>query len=162
MYSLKPLTRSVYSQIPPRMIMTLVASIRCGSAAVLGADSLEVQGDFKVSVNKITPQYGIGIYDLAFAGSGIGPLVDEFGRRLQEHARTCNEVTEAGLRDALENWLTQSYASDLVRHFPTDHDQKAISGIACLRVIPSSVVALFEFYATTVKVVDKYALAGWD
>src|SRR3989304_3233029 len=87
-------------RLPKMKRMTLVASVRCGSSVVLGADSLEAVGDVKTSVKKIVPRFQVGRYDLAFAGAGNGLLVDDFERRIQEDLRTCSAVSQGDLRSA--------------------------------------------------------------
>src|ERR1700694_1737646 len=70
-------------RLPERKRMTLIAAFWCvGDQAVLCADSQETWGTYKTSVDKIIPQR-IGLYDVAYGGSGLADFVDGLGDALE-------------------------------------------------------------------------------
>jgi len=141
--------------------MTLIAAFRCGPYAVLCADSQETWGVYKVSVDKIVPQT-VGLYDLAYAGSGLGDFVDGLGDAIEAGLARSRATEERAIQHELQTILASFYSSDHVKSYPVDWNDAntAVSGVICIRVIRTSKVLLFRFSRTIVLPVKDFVLKG--
>jgi hypothetical protein len=146
--------------------MTLIAAFWCaGNQAVLCADSEEFCGDYKTSVTKIKPQeLASGLYQYAFGGSGFGDLVDKLSEMLEDALNACREQTEVGLQHEIENTLVRFYGSAPVVAYPHDpaDANSYVSGVVCIRVVPTSTIFLFKFSKTIVLPVRDFVLRGLE
>src|SRR5580658_2197966 len=105
-----------------RKRVTLISSWRCNDASVICADSQEMVGGYRATVQKITPKE-MGQFQVIVAGSGDGDLIDSFGirlkRRMDREATTSLDEFVA----IAENELAAFYEND-VRLSPLPDDQK--------------------------------------
>lgn len=146
--------------------MTLIAAFWCaGNQAVLCADSEECYGDYKTSVTKIKPRHlAGGLYQVAFGGSGLSDLVDGLGEKLEYRLDGSQGRTEPELRSEIENALVEFYESNAVVAYTRDlkDSDSYVSGVICIRVVPTETVFLFKFSKTIVLPVKDYILRGME
>lgn len=147
--------------------MTLIAAFRCaGNQAVLCADSQETHGDYKISVQKIQPRHIGPLYQVAYAASGYGDIVDALGEDLEQRLADCRASGSVSLRAALGKMLIAFYDQPTVKMYrdgfaPGDTNASP-TGVICIRVEPQGDVFLFKFSATLVTPVDDFVLCGLD
>jgi hypothetical protein len=160
------LRRGSQIEPPKRKPMTLIAAFWCaGNQAVLCADSAECYGDYKTSVTKIQPQrLSKGLYQVAFGGSGVSDLVDGLGWQLESALDACQARTELELQQEIQKSVVQFYSSDAVKAYPCDLNDlnSYVSGVICIRVVPTETVFLFKFSKTIVLPVRDFVLRGWE
>lgn len=145
--------------------MTLIAAFWClGDQAVLCADSEESYGDYKTSVTKITPLGDIfqGKYQLAYAGSGLADLVDALGEKIEQSFERGAASDWRSLQDHIQNVLVDFYDSPAIRAYPRHPNDanSTVSGIVCVRVIPTKSIFLFQFSGTIALPLKTFALKG--
>lgn len=165
------LTPKPFPFVPPtprrlsaRKRVTLIAAFRCGEDAILCADSQETWGDYKASVTKLKPQDIGSRYQLAYAGSGYGHLVDDLGNYLEQQLAECRATDARSVQAALQGILVAFYERPAITVFPADPDNAnaSVSGVICLRVVQSEKVFLFTFNKTAVLPVEDFVLRGME
>lgn len=161
----QPKPRPIPRRLSERKYVTLIAAFRCkGDGAVLCADSQESWGAYKTSVTKLQPQRIGDLYQLAYAGSGLGDLVDGLGDLLETRLAKSRASGPLSLQRELQKILVDFYKSPAVRNYPADptDPNSYVSGVVCIRVMPLSKVFLFKFSKTIVLPVKDFVLRGME
>jgi hypothetical protein len=88
-------------RLPGRNAVTFISAFRAVDGVVMGADSQETYGDYKLVVDKLAPQR-IGKYEIAVGGAGIGDLVDSLCEHVREWVGEWDTVSEQELIHLLQ------------------------------------------------------------
>ncbi len=140
--------------------MTLIAAFRCEGGVVLCADQQETVGGIRVAVNKIKPQ-DCGSYQLAFAGSGNGDLIDGFADTLRlDVEQWPPRLGENVVRGNIRNVLLDFHENE-VRLYPANSsDDKLNHCLVCIKPKDSPDVFLWELRGSVIVPIGDYALVG--
>ena len=112
--------------------MTFISAFRCDNSgsAVIGADSQETIGDYKISIEKLEPVTS-GKYHVAVGGARIGNLVDALFDYIQEWVEGWDATSERELIHLLRPKMREFYATE-VAAYPS-RSSKIIHAILCLK-----------------------------
>lgn len=141
--------------------MTFISAFRAKDGIVLGADSQETYGDYKLTVDKLNPVQ-VGEYQLAIGGSGLGDLVDDLIEQVQEWVGEWRASSENEIIQLLRPRLRNFYSVDVAAYPDTDATQKRIHALLCLKHPNNPQPILLEIKATTVRRAKNCCLVGWD
>jgi hypothetical protein len=139
--------------------MTFISAFRCDNSgsAVIGADSQETIGDYKISIDKLEPVTA-GKYYVAVGGAGIGNLVDTLFDYIQEWVEEWDATSERELIHLLRPKIREFYATE-VAAYPS-RSSKIIHAILCLKHPGNPKPLLFEIRGTTVRKARDFAFVG--
>ncbi len=147
---------------PPKgEAMTFISAFRCDNSGsvVIGADSQETIGDYKISIDKLEPVTA-GKYHVAIGGAGIGNLVDALFDYAQEWLEGWDETSERELVHLLRPKIREFYATE-VAAYPS-RSSKIIHAILCLKHHDNPRPLLFEVRGTTVRKARDFAFVGFE
>lgn len=141
--------------------MTFISAFRCDEsrAAVIGADTQETIGEYKISVEKLEP-VTVGNYHMAIGGAGNWHLVDTLFDYVQEWIEGWDETTERGLIHLLRPKIREFYTTE-VAAYPTK-SSKVIHAILCLKHCGNPNPLLFELRGTTVRKARDFSFVGFE
>lgn len=142
--------------------MTLIAAFRCYEGVVLCADQQETVGGIRVAVNKIKPQDCCN-YQLAFAGSGNGDLIDGFADALRlDVAQWPSQLDENTIRGNIRNLLLDFHENEIAL-YPADIRSDNLNHcLVCIKPKGSPDIFLWELRGSVIVPVNDYALLGHD
>lgn len=140
--------------------MTFISAFRCKDGIVLGADSQETCGDYKLTVDKLKPVKA-GSYEIAVGGCGIGDLVDSLCDHIQEWVERWPAASEREIKNLLRQKMREFYSVE-VSAYPAKKLEKRITALLCLKHDSSSDVLLFELRGSTVRRAPPFSLIGWE
>lgn len=146
--------------------MTLIAGIRCADGVVLCADSQETidvpdRGQYRVRVNKITPQ-DAGFYEVVIGGSGDGGLVDGFTDSFVEHVSDWQELLSGSeIKSKIRTLLNDYHRNEIALSAAFD-DDKHLTFLICVKPKTGSTVHLWKAVGPTVREVNDLTLLGWE
>lgn len=141
--------------------MTLIAAFRYTEGVVICADSQETAGDWRISVDKLTPR-DAGGYQIAVGGAGrCGDLIDGFTERMADDAmRWPAGLDERALKSLVQVTLVGYYDHE-VRAYPlSTPDDGIMDFLFCVRRKTDGKVFLWKLSGTAIATVDNYALIG--
>jgi 20S proteasome alpha/beta subunit len=140
--------------------MTLIAAFRCYEGVVLCADQQETVGGFRVAVNKIAPQ-DCGNYQLAFAGSGNGDLIDGLAYALRlDVERWQSRLSEAVIMGNIRNLLLDFHQNEIALYPAASTDDKLNHCLVCIKPKDTTDIYLWELRGSVIVPVGDYALLG--
>lgn len=139
--------------------MTFISAFRAKDGIILGADSQETYGDYKLVVDKLDPKQA-GEYEIAVGGCGIGDLVDDLCEHVAEWAEGWGVLSEREMQRELRSKVRSFYVAN-VAAYPS-RDSKRIQAIVCAKHSDSPHVFLFQLRGTVVTKVKDFSLIGWD
>jgi 20S proteasome alpha/beta subunit len=100
--------------------MTLIAAWKCKDGTVMCADSQETVGDYRRSVQKITPKE-MGNFEVIVAGSGNPSLIESFIIVLERQVKKSKYTAVEEFEALAEHTLERFYRHDV--HLCTDEDK---------------------------------------
>jgi 20S proteasome alpha/beta subunit len=140
--------------------VTLIAAFRCQEGVVLCADQQETVGDVRVAVNKIAPQ-DCGNYQLAFAGSGNGDLIDGFADSLRLNMEQWQpQLDENVIRGNIRNLLLDFHENEVALYPANIKDDKLNHCLVCIKPKESEDIFLWELRGSVIVPVADYSLLG--
>ncbi|MGB7498010.1 MAG: hypothetical protein WBW05_26670, partial [Candidatus Acidiferrum sp.] len=139
--------------------MTFISAFRADKGIVLGADSQETLGDWKMVVDKLDPRRS-GKYDLAMGGAGLGHLVDSLFDHILEWAEEIDTISQREIIRFLRTKVRDFYAVE-VAAYPSKQN-KLISVVLCMKHVSHPDLFLFQIRGTTVVPVGPFALVSLD
>ena len=138
--------------------MTLIAAIRCDGGVVIAADAQETAGDYRKSVQKISPlQFG-GL-KVVLAGSGNGDLIDSFIVKATRRLETAQIANLADFVCEVEQELGLFYAAD-VAVCPDQERSMRLLVAATLQATQECNAWISK--NVTLAPLGSYDLIGWD
>jgi 20S proteasome alpha/beta subunit len=144
-------------RLSQRKRMTLIAGLPCKDGIVLCADSLEVAGDYKVSVAKVRP-VSCGPYSVIYGGAGNdASLIDGLEDRLHE---ALSKPFKGSLLAHIRKTVAAFYRSEVALH-PGTSEEKRTEALLCVSETGMAPV-LFHIAGPVVRQTNKSLLIGWD
>jgi hypothetical protein len=160
-----PLKPQRFGQNPKRLAerkaVTFISAFRCEGGIVLGTDSQETVGDYKVQTDKLIPTT-IGKYEVAICGAGFGDLVDDLCEQIQEWISDWDLLSERQIIQTLRTKVREFYKDSVAAYPDPDATQKRLRILVCLRAVADGDPMLIELRATTVRKARNITLLGWD
>ncbi|MGB7282168.1 MAG: hypothetical protein WBE13_07900 [Candidatus Acidiferrum sp.] len=158
----KPLSipRTKLERLPLRKRVTFISAFRCNEGIVLGADSQETYGDYKLTVDKLKPIH-VGDYQVALGGCGIGDLVDSLCDHASEWVEDWHVESEREILHLLRPKVREFYQVE-VSAYPGKQSDKRITALLCIKHTKCSSSFLFELRGSTVRKAPEFSLIGWD
>lgn len=139
--------------------MTLIAALPCETGLVICADSQETVGDYKVSVNKVTP-VRCGRWIVVFGGAGNdSALIDG----LEDAVRMALSAVDQSPFDAVKSAVAEFHRVEIALH-PGDAATKRLEALVCVKDgrDDQALPCLFHISGPVVRTVDDSLLIGWD
>jgi hypothetical protein len=136
--------------------MTFISAFRCNGGVVIGADSQESYGDYKLTADKLSPAQS-GDYELAMGGAGLGDLVDSLFAHLQEWVAEWNATSEKEILKLLRPRLREFYLTE-VAAYPDKRVNKRITAVLCLKHKSKPDILLFDIAGSTAKKAGDFSL----
>lgn len=140
--------------------MTLIAAFPCArSTALICADSQEIEGHYRRTLQKIKPK-ACGSFDLTIGGSGRGRVIDAFVHRIET-------ATVASRASSVEEW--KSLFDLELKKFHRDKrnayskDERQMAAIICAYHKPSQRFGLWSMEGDElIPITGEPKLVGWN
>jgi hypothetical protein len=147
-------------RLPGRKLVTLIFAWRCSDGVVMCADSQEVAGDHRRTVQKISPEK-IGNFQVILAGSGTTTLIESFIVVLRR-AIKASQYTDLEEFEALAEKTLEDFYNLDVRLCPEADKSVSLFIAAVSEIAPHKYQVWMTQNTRLVPIGAKCELIGWD
>jgi hypothetical protein len=143
---------------PWRMLVTLIAAVRCSDGIALAADSQETVEHYRRTVQKLSP-LDLGGISTVLAGAGNADLIDSVIVKIKRRFASRQIRNLAEFAEEMEAELGDFYASDVA--LCPDRD-KSLRLFVAASSPHTNEYAIWNSRNTTLVPIGLYDLAGWE